>query len=65
MSANERENTVKNIYSICFLYLGFAFVGLAIAGLEGIAPITEYASNGLGYLGTALLVFGLVKFWKG
>ena len=31
----------------------------------GIAPITEYASNGLGYLGTALLVVGLVKFRKG
>jgi len=55
---------MKNIYSICFLYSGFAFVGLAIAGLEGIAPMTEYASNGLGYLGTALLVFGLVKFRK-
>jgi len=56
---------MKNIYSICFLYSGFAFVGIAIAGLEGIAPITDHTSNGLGYLGTALLVVGLVKFWKG
>jgi len=56
---------MKNIYSVCFLYSGFAFVGLAIAGLEGIAPMTEYASNGLGYLGTTLLVIGLVKFRKG
>ena len=56
---------MKNIYSICFLYLGFAFVGIAIAGLEGIAPITEHASNGLGYLGTALLVVGLMTLRKG
>lgn len=48
-----------------FLYSGLAFVGLAIAGLEGIAPITEHASNGLGYLGTALLVFGLMTITKG